>query len=316
MEGDESRTRTRSSDHLGEVQHDLLLSGRLLPEVPRVDRSQRTEPVTRHKTFIIMNESAPPSAAAKATDVYDRWTLRDPSSISYGYYAGSVSNTTIDELSSTAAAARNGNDVDNTQKKTKGFYITTAINYTNGPAHMGHAYEAASADAIARFARLNHKGGSDGIDCYFVTGADEHGEKIAKTAEKEGKAPIEICDKVWKLVHLFVSIYVHREELFITIMCTHSVPTICNDFFLHSTLPASNVSINASSSPTTITSAPLPLDTNVPLKPYGIASALPQTTMTFISTNTLDGTMSRKKPSLRIRKRNYAILWIQRREIH
>jgi hypothetical protein len=174
-----------------------------------------------------MNESAPSSAAAKAVDVYDRWTLRDPSSISYGYYAGSVSNTAMNELSSTAAAARNGNDVDNTQTKTKGFYITTAINYTNGPAHMGHAYEAASADAIARFARLNHKGGSDGIDCYFVTGADEHGEKIAKTAEKEGKAPIEICDKVRKVVHLFVSIYIHRVELFITILCTHSVPTIC-----------------------------------------------------------------------------------------
>ncbi len=155
-----------------------------------------------------MNDSGPPSAVAKATDVYDRWTPRDPSSISYGYFAGSIRNSTTNELSLTAAAARNGNVVDNNNEETKkkGFYITTAINYTNGPAHMGHAYEAASADAIARFARLNHKGGSDGVDCYFVTGADEHGEKIAKTAEKEGKAPIEICDKVRKL-HLFVPIH-------------------------------------------------------------------------------------------------------------
>lgn len=57
---------------------------------------------------------------------------------------------------------------------------------------MGHAYEAATSDAIARYARLSRKGEG----AYFVTGADEHGEKIAKTAEKEGKEPIEICDKV------------------------------------------------------------------------------------------------------------------------
>jgi methionyl-tRNA synthetase len=145
---------------------------------------------------------APTSAAAEATNAYDRWNLRDPSSISYGYYAGSVNNNN-NELSSASesagagtAAAAASDDADT--KKKKGFYITTAINYTNGPAHMGHAYEAASADAIARFARLNHKGGGDGggVECYFVTGADEHGEKIAKTAEKEGRAPIEICDKV------------------------------------------------------------------------------------------------------------------------
>ena len=58
---------------------------------------------------------------------------------------------------------------------------------------MGHAYEAATTDAIARFARLNS---TTATEAYFVTGADEHGEKIAKTAEKEGKEPIEICDKV------------------------------------------------------------------------------------------------------------------------
>lgn len=72
---------------------------------------------------------------------------------------------------------------------------------------MGHAYEAASADAIARFARLNHKSSDGGIDCYFVTGADEHGEKIAKTAEKEGKAPIEICDKVRNYYSILSPIY-------------------------------------------------------------------------------------------------------------
>jgi hypothetical protein len=72
---------------------------------------------------------------------------------------------------------------------------------------MGHAYEGTTADVIARFARLHHRSSSTTINNddessdvggrpYFVTGADEHGEKIAKTAEVEGKAPIDICNKV------------------------------------------------------------------------------------------------------------------------
>ena len=65
-----------------------------------------------------------------AAPAYDRWSLLDESTISYGCYAGSKHGC---PPSSDAAA----NDGD--QKK-KGFYITTAINYTNGPAHMGHAY--------------------------------------------------------------------------------------------------------------------------------------------------------------------------------
>jgi hypothetical protein len=73
----------------------------------------------------------------------------------------------------------------------QGFYITTAINYTNGPAHMGHAYEAATTDVIARFQRL--KGTHP---TYFVTGADEHGQKIANTAADQGKEPIDICNTV------------------------------------------------------------------------------------------------------------------------
>jgi len=55
---------------------------------------------------------------------------------------------------------------------------------------MGHAYEAATADAFARFSRL--KGNQKS---YFVTGADEHGQKIATRAEEEEKEPIDICDK-------------------------------------------------------------------------------------------------------------------------
>jgi len=69
------------------------------------------------------------------------------------------------------------------------FYITTAINYTNGIPHMGHAYEAVTADIIARYHRVY------GREVFFLTGTDEHGQKIAQTAEGMGLRPIDICDK-------------------------------------------------------------------------------------------------------------------------
>jgi methionyl-tRNA synthetase len=62
----------------------------------------------------------------------------------------------------------------------KSYYITTAISYPNGAPHIGHAYELIAADAIARFKRL------DGFDVFFMTGTDEHGQKMAQTADKEG----------------------------------------------------------------------------------------------------------------------------------
>src|SRR5512134_3158115 len=66
------------------------------------------------------------------------------------------------------------------------FYITTAIAYPNGAPHIGHAYEAIATDAIARFMRL------DGYDVYFLTGTDEHGQKIQQTAAREGLTPREL----------------------------------------------------------------------------------------------------------------------------
>mmetsp|Transcript_92134 Transcript_92134/g.256694 ORF Transcript_92134/g.256694 Transcript_92134/m.256694 type:complete len:858 (-) Transcript_92134:126-2699(-) len=69
------------------------------------------------------------------------------------------------------------------------YYITTAISYCNGWPHMGHAYEALTADVFARYHRLL------GQDVFFMTGADEHGQKIAQKAEEENLKPIEICDR-------------------------------------------------------------------------------------------------------------------------
>lgn len=71
----------------------------------------------------------------------------------------------------------------------KPFYITTAISYVNGVPHLGHAYEAILTDVMARFKRL------DGYDVMFLTGTDEHGEKVAKTAEDNNMAPQDFADK-------------------------------------------------------------------------------------------------------------------------
>lgn len=73
------------------------------------------------------------------------------------------------------------------------FYLTTAISYINGAPHLGHAYEAIATDTLARFKRL------DGLDTYFVTGTDEHGEKNARSATKAGMKPLDFADRNSKL---------------------------------------------------------------------------------------------------------------------
>eukprot|EP01084_Bolivina_argentea_P166612 289228_1 len=69
------------------------------------------------------------------------------------------------------------------------FYLTTAINYTNGKPHIGHAYEAVTSDVICRYHR------NYGRDVFFLTGTDEHGQKVANTAEKQNKTPKQLCDE-------------------------------------------------------------------------------------------------------------------------
>ena len=69
------------------------------------------------------------------------------------------------------------------------FYITTAIAYPNGAPHIGHAYEAIATDALARFQRL------DGKDVFFLTGTDEHGQKMIQTAQKENMTPLDLATR-------------------------------------------------------------------------------------------------------------------------
>ena len=72
----------------------------------------------------------------------------------------------------------------------KRFLITTAIDYANGSPHIGHAYEKILTDVIARYKRLS------GVPVHFVTGLDEHGQKVQMSAQKKGVEPIEICDSL------------------------------------------------------------------------------------------------------------------------
>lgn len=72
----------------------------------------------------------------------------------------------------------------------KSFYVTTPIYYPSGRLHIGHTYTTVAADAIARYKRFC------GYDVKFLTGTDEHGEKIQKTAIKEGKTEIEFLDEI------------------------------------------------------------------------------------------------------------------------
>ena len=70
------------------------------------------------------------------------------------------------------------------------YYLTTAIDYSNGDPHLGHAYEKIGADAIARYHRLR------GDDVHFLIGMDEHGQKVAQTAAARGTTPQRLVDEI------------------------------------------------------------------------------------------------------------------------
>ena len=70
------------------------------------------------------------------------------------------------------------------------YYITTPIYYVNDVPHIGHAYTSVACDVLARFKRL------DGFDVMFLTGTDEHGQKVEKSAREKGVEPIELCNQV------------------------------------------------------------------------------------------------------------------------
>ncbi|OPJ55065.1 methionine--tRNA ligase [Alkalithermobacter paradoxus] len=95
----------------------------------------------------------------------------------------------------------------------KSFYVTTPIYYPSGKLHIGHTYTTVAADAIARFKRFT------GYDVKFLTGTDEHGEKIQKTAIEKGLSPKEYLDdiiedikKLWKTMDISYDDFIRTTE--------------------------------------------------------------------------------------------------------
>ncbi len=93
------------------------------------------------------------------------------------------------------------------------FYITTAIHYVNDVPHIGHMYENIVADVIARHRR------SMGDDVWFLTGTDEHGQRIERSAAKQGILPIELADRVvadhhrlWKKLNISYDDFIRTTE--------------------------------------------------------------------------------------------------------
>jgi methionyl-tRNA synthetase len=84
----------------------------------------------------------------------------------------------------------------------KPYYITTPIYYPSANLHIGNTYTTVAADALARFKRLT------GYDVFFLTGTDEHGEKIQRISEGKGVTPKQYVDEIvagikdlWKLMN-------------------------------------------------------------------------------------------------------------------
>ncbi|MBD8064637.1 methionine--tRNA ligase [Devosia sp. PTR5] len=93
------------------------------------------------------------------------------------------------------------------------FFITTPIFYPNGVPHIGHAYTAIATDVIARYQRL------DGRDVLFLTGTDEHGQKMQQTAAKEGLTPLELATRnsnvfreLWAKLNISYDDYIRTTE--------------------------------------------------------------------------------------------------------
>ncbi|MBQ7069180.1 MAG: methionine--tRNA ligase [Synergistaceae bacterium] len=99
------------------------------------------------------------------------------------------------------------------QKNDKVFYITTPIYYVNDIPHIGHAYTTIACDVISRYKRMK------GYDVHFLTGTDEHGQKIQTAAETKGKTPQELVDeihlnfkKLWEVLNISNDDFIRTTE--------------------------------------------------------------------------------------------------------
>lgn len=93
------------------------------------------------------------------------------------------------------------------------YYITTPLYYVNDIPHIGHAYTTIAADVLARYRRAR------GYDVFFLTGTDEHGQKIAEAAKAKGKEPQEFCDEIvtrfksaWEALNISYNDFIRTTE--------------------------------------------------------------------------------------------------------
>jgi len=98
-------------------------------------------------------------------------------------------------------------------EKRKKFYVTTAIDYVNAEPHIGHAYQKIIADILARWHKIRE------YDVFFLTGTDEHGQKIAKTASESGMSPKEFVDEysekfkeAWKILNIIPNRFIRTTD--------------------------------------------------------------------------------------------------------
>jgi methionyl-tRNA synthetase len=95
----------------------------------------------------------------------------------------------------------------------KTFFITTAIDYTNSPPHIGHAYEKVLADVIARYHRMKTDADGKREKIFFLTGVDQHGQKVQQSAAKAGVPPAEFVKEITqKFVDLWKKLDVKYDE--------------------------------------------------------------------------------------------------------
>jgi methionyl-tRNA synthetase len=99
------------------------------------------------------------------------------------------------------------------EEKSKTFYITTPIYYPSGNLHIGHAYTTVAGDAMARYKRLR------GYDVMYLTGTDEHGQKIQRNAQEKGKSPQQYVDEIvsgiqelWKKLDISYDDFIRTTE--------------------------------------------------------------------------------------------------------
>ena len=99
------------------------------------------------------------------------------------------------------------------------FYITTPIYYPSAKPHMGHAYSSIVADFFARLKRIQ------GHKVFFLTGTDEHGQKIQRAAEKSNKDPLNFCDEITETLSNITFLLVWaKEDIIKTTEKRHSPP--------------------------------------------------------------------------------------------